>query len=197
MRTRTGSLIAALVLTFAVPALGQQENQAPSPSPTPQVAQSSAVEAAPSEVPAIGRIEFGFRGDSVTGDAARYNRFRDLRQGAFVDRFRLAKESESWVFLGEARNIGYRDQRFSGEFESVGKVKAKFTWDQIPLFISGDTRSLQSNLGGGVLDVDDAIQRGIENRTLALGDAVSRATAFDMRSRRDVAGWAESPPIER
>lgn len=187
MRTRTGSLIAALVLIFAVPALGQQENQAPSQAPTPKVAQPSPVESAPGDVPDMGRIDFGFRSDNVTGDAARYNRFRDLRQGAFVDRFRLGKETESWFFLGEARNVGYRDQRFSGEFESIGRVKAKFTWDQIPLFISEDTRSLQNNLGGGVLDVDDAIQRGIQDRTLVLGDAVSRAKAFDMRSRRNVA----------
>jgi MtrB/PioB family decaheme-associated outer membrane protein len=190
VRTRTGSLIGALLLTVAVPASAQQDAQAPAPKAAPAVAQQSPpVESAPPDVPHFGRIEFGFRGDSVTGDMARYNRFRDLRQGAFVDRFRLTKESESWIFLGEARNIGYRDQRFSGEFEAIGRMKAKFTWDQIPLFISGDTRSLQTNRGGGVLDIDDAIQRGIEDRTLTLNDVIPRATGFDMRSRRDVAAF--------
>jgi MtrB/PioB family decaheme-associated outer membrane protein len=189
VRTRTGTLIGALLLTVAVPALARQEAQVSAPKSAPSVAQTAPVESAPEDVPHFGGIEFGFRGDNVTGDVARYNRFRDLRQGAFVDRFRLTKETTSWVFLGSARNVGYRDQRFTGEFEAIGKVKARFTWDQIPLFISGDTRTLQNNLGGGVLDVDDAIQRAIEDRTLSLNDAVGRAKAFDMRSRRDVAAF--------
>ena len=187
MRTRTGNLIGALLLAFAVPASGQQESQAPPQVPAAPTTQSAPAAATPGDIPQIGRVEFGFRANDVNGDEARFNRFRDLRQGAFVDRFRLEKETETWVFLGRAHNVGYRDQRFSGEFESIGKVKARFNWDQIPLFISGDTASLQSQLGGNVLDVDDAIQQGIENRVLTLDSAITRAKGFDLKSQRNVA----------
>jgi MtrB/PioB family decaheme-associated outer membrane protein len=187
VRTRTGSLTGALLLSFAVPAVGQQEVQAQAPAAPVAERAASQPASARRDVPNIGGVEFGFRANDVAGDVARFNRFRDLRPGAVLDRFRFSKETETWVFLGQAQNVGYRDQRFSSEFESIGRLKAKLTWDQIPLFISGDTRSLQNDLGGGVLDVDDAIQRGIEGRTLTLGDAVNTANGFNMRSQRNVA----------
>jgi MtrB/PioB family decaheme-associated outer membrane protein len=143
--------------------------------------------------PSLGRVDFGLRGDNLAGDRARYNRFRDLRDGAFVDRFKLAKETASWAFLGRAENVGYKDQRFFGEYESFGRLKAGFLWDQIPLFISGDTRSLQSNTGNGVLVIDDAIQRSIENTTVAadktarLSNAMLTAPGFDLESWRHTA----------
>ena len=183
MRVRM-SLIGALLLLSPGLAGAQQETQKP-PVATPPVA------TAPSDVvqgtPWLGKVDFGLRGDSIAGDEARFNRFRDVRDGAFLDRFRLSRETDNWVFLGEARNVGYRDQRFLGEFESIGRLKGRFEWDQIPLFISRDTRSLQRDLGNGVLGVDDGVQQRIQAGTLTLANAVKDATAFDMRSRRHVA----------
>jgi MtrB/PioB family decaheme-associated outer membrane protein len=165
---------------------GQEPQTAPpaAPAPAPQAA------AATTEFPVggnVGHVDVGFRSESVSGDAARFNRFRDTRQGPTIDSFRLVKETESWAFLGEAHNAGYRDQRFSGELNAIGRLKVGFRWDQIPLFISRDTRSLQTNAARGVLSVDDTVQRGIENRTMTLADAIAGAKGFDMRSRRHVA----------
>ena len=41
-----------------------------------------------------------------------------------------------------AINVGYRDQRYSGTYERIGRIKASFEWDQIPLYISDATRTL-------------------------------------------------------
>jgi MtrB/PioB family decaheme-associated outer membrane protein len=201
MRTRTVSLIGALLLILPALAGAQQETQAPTQAAAgPQAAQAvpPAAPAPPSDITLpggfrLGRVDVGFRGDHIKGDEARYNRFRDLRQGAFLDNFKLEKETPSWFFLGEARNVGYRDQRFAGEFESIGRLKTSFSWDQIPLYISRDTRSLQTDLGNGILGIDDAIQQAVQNSgTQALStfsNAVQSAKSFDMKSRRHVADF--------
>lgn len=194
MRTRTLSLIGALLL---VPGVAGAQEQATAPSASSaQVAQ--APQPAPlAESPKIGQFDFGVRGDSFSGDQARYNRFRDLREGAFVDRFRLEKETDAWFFRAEANNVGYRDQRYFGAFESIGRLKVNFEWNQIPLFISKDTRSLYSHAGNGVLAIDNGIQQAIQNATLqgtaardlAITSALAQAKQFDMRSRRDVGAF--------
>lgn len=183
MRMKSLSTTAAFLL---LPALGwaQQTPPLPPAQPPPLTAPADIV-----GVRQQGHVDAGFRASSGSGDNARFNRFRDLREGPFVGGFRMTRETGGWFFLGEADNVGYRDQRFAGTAESIGRFKASFEWDQIPLFISGDTRSLQRNLGGGILDVDDAVQQAIQARTLTLADAMAGATAFDMRSRRHVAAF--------
>jgi MtrB/PioB family decaheme-associated outer membrane protein len=193
MRNRTLILIGALLLVSPGAAWAQQQQ----PSAPPAATQTSpAPPAVTSESPKIGRIDFGFRGDSVEGDEARYQRFRDLRDGAFLDGFRLMKETETWLFRGEANNVGYRDQRYFAGFESIGKAKATFEWNQVPLFISKDSRSIWTDQGGGVLSIDDAIQQSIQNagtntalRSAAVTAAMAQATQVDLRSRRDNAAF--------
>jgi len=188
MRTRT-ILIGALLLASAGLAQAQDQQQQ-----TTAAAQTMATPAS-SFVPKYGQVDFGYRGGNISGDEARYNRFRDFRDGPFLDRLRLERETETWLFSAEADNVGYRDQRFLGEFESIGKLKARFEWNQIPLFISNDTASLYTHTGNGVLAIDNAIQQTLQDATLlgtaardlAISNALStQARRFDMRSRRDV-----------
>jgi len=189
MRTRTVSLLGALLLLLPNVAAAQQGTQAPAPAAAPG---TQAQPDGGGAISNVGRVDFGLRAVSLSGDRARYNRFRDLSDGAFLDRFRLERGNDSWAFLGEANHVGYRDQRFFGAFESFGRVKAAFQWDQIPLFISGDTRSLQRDLGGGILGIDDSIQQGIQGSPSALpalSSAIQNATQFDLRSRRYVAAF--------
>jgi MtrB/PioB family decaheme-associated outer membrane protein len=193
MRTRVTILIGALLLVFAGAARAQQEQAAASTSQTPVAAQAPVPTTTPLS-PKLGTVDFGFRGEDVTGDAARYNRLRDTRDGGYIDRFRFGKETETWLFKATANNVGYRDQRFSGEFHDIGKLKLAFDWNQIPLFISNSTRSLYKNTGNGVLTIDDSIQQAIQNavalgnpaRDAAITTALTQATQFDLRSKRSV-----------
>ena len=146
MRNRTMLLIGALLLVL--PGFAQAQQAQPA-AQTPQAPAAQAPKATIPETataapfaPKMGRIDFGIRGSNFEGDQARYERFRDLRDGATLDRFRLDKETETWLFHGEANNVGYRDQRFTAQYQNIGKVRVDFDWNQIPLFISGDTRSL-------------------------------------------------------
>jgi MtrB/PioB family decaheme-associated outer membrane protein len=181
MRNRTLILIGALLLTSSATASAQQNGT----DAAPQIGQP-AVTAPLATSPRLGIVEFGVRGEDLTGDAARYNRFRDLREGLFMSRFKLEKETQTWFFSGRANNVGYRDQQYFLDFQNIGKVKASFEYNQVPLFISDITRSLYRDQGNGVLAIDDAIQSGIQGGTLTLTNALAQsAQQFDMRSRRD------------
>lgn len=184
MRTRTVILTGALLLGSGGLAAGQQEQgTAAAPKPAAQTVPAAVPQAAGFKV---GVVDFGFRTDSLSGDEARYSRFRDLRSGPFVSRFRLAKESETWAFRGEASNVGYRDQQYQATFENIGRVKAMFEYSQVPLFISRDTQSLYTDLGNGVLGVDDSIQKAVQAGTITAATTGSLALPFEMRSRRDI-----------
>jgi MtrB/PioB family decaheme-associated outer membrane protein len=191
MRTRTLTLVGALLLVFAGAAQAQQN---PSAATAATPAATAAAPAPAPFTPKLGEIDFGFRGDSVSGDAARYQRFRDLREGGYVDRFRLSKETDQWVFKATANNVGYRDQRFAVNYQDIGRLKVNAEWNQVPLFISDSTRTLYKDNGKGVLSIDDSIQLALQNATavstaardLALTSALGGATRYDLRSRRDI-----------
>ena len=164
MRNRTMLLIGALLLVLPGFTQAQQAQQPPA-SQTPQATIPETATAAPF-TPKLAQIDFGVRASDFEGDQARYDRFRDLRDGAYLDRFRLNKETETWLFHGEANDVGYRDQRFTAEYQNIGKVRVDFDWNQIPLFISGDTRSLYSDNGSGILSIDRGLRQAVQDATV-------------------------------
>ena len=188
MRTTTVCLAAALALLLPRPALAQSGNPAPAPSPA-----SQRDIPATASTPGLGRVDFGVRANNLSGDPARYNRFRDVRDGAFLEGFEFEKHTDGWAFLGLASNVGYRDQRFTGNFESFGRLKAGFLWDQVPLFITDNARSLQQYQGNGVFAIgNDSLRQGIQNavaaeKPLLLSNALATLDGFDLRSRRHIA----------
>lgn len=184
MRTRTVILTGALLLASSGLALAQQQTQ-----PTSQAPSAFA--------PKFGQFDFGFRGDDLSGDEARYNRFRDFRGGAFFENFRFQREEPAWYFGAFADNVGYRDQRYFAEFQSIGKLKASFEWNQVPLFSAAGQKSLYSDLGNGVVGIADAVQQTLQNavaagnpaRDAALNAAFANAGTVDLRSRRDIGAF--------
>jgi MtrB/PioB family decaheme-associated outer membrane protein len=122
------------------------------------VATTAQVPATPS---AIGRIDFGVRGTATTGDAARYERYRDMGDGLFMQRIQLGREVNRWVLDFSGHNVGRSDQRFAGDFVRPGKFKGWVMWDQIPMLLSRTTRTLfVEDLEGpqSVLTIPDTIQ---------------------------------------
>ena len=139
------------------------------------------------------QIDLGFRGTSFgdNADQARFERYRDLRDGGFLDRFRFTRETGQWLFNLQADHVGYRDQRYSGAFNNYGKVKASFEWNQIPLFYSQDTTWLYTDQGDGQLRIaNTTVRTGIQNGTLRVQDVKPfLGSPFDLRQRRDVAAF--------
>lgn len=139
--------------------------------------------------PRVGTIEFGARVIGSSGDPARFQRYRDLRDGATVDLFRFTHETSNWAFDGEADHVGYRDQRYLAEFNRFGRVEATFEWNQVPLFYSADTRTLYRSEAPAVLRLADSLQASIQNRTSTLPAFADSSSPFDLRQRRDIADF--------
>src|SRR5512145_113946 len=55
----------------------------------------------------VGQIDFGGRMSGVEGDPARYQRYRDLRDGAFFDLTGLHREDDRYYLDAFARNVGW------------------------------------------------------------------------------------------
>ena len=75
---------------------------------------ASAQTATPPEVVALGTgpnggsIDFGVRGTSVSGEPARYERYRDLSDGAFLGALRVNREANGWVMAVGASSSSRR-----------------------------------------------------------------------------------------
>lgn len=133
-------------------------------------------------------IDVGLRGTTfgAGSDEARFQRYRDLRNGPTLDVFRYASATDARGFTVQADHVGYRDQRYSASYNNYGKLKFSFEWNQTPLFFSQDTATLFTSASPGVLRIDDSIQAGIQNNTTTLVRVVGQAQPFDLRDRRDV-----------
>ena len=194
MQTRFFGMAAALLLVSAgATAQDQAATQDQGKETTATAAQKDVPKAAaPAPEPELGyvnQIDFGVRGTAFGSgsDPARYQRFRDVRDGATLDRLRFSKATDQYLLNLQADHLGYRDQRFFGSYNNYGRVKASFEWNQTPLFYSQDTRTLYSSTTPGVLTLPDLVQSAIQNKTTTVTTAVGAATPFDLRSRRDEA----------
>jgi MtrB/PioB family decaheme-associated outer membrane protein len=192
MRTKSFTMVAALLLISsgaAAPAAAQDVAKA-TEAGQQDVPKASA--AATPDIPPVNQIDFGVRG-TIFGsgsDQARFQRYRDVRDGGTLDRLRISKDTDAYRYTLQADNVGYRDQRFSASYLNYGKVKANFEWNQTPLFYSQDTRTLYDRSTPGQLTLNDSLQSGIQSKTLTLANALSGASVFDLRTRRDVASFA-------
>ena len=135
-----------------------------------------------------GAIDFGVRGTSVRGDPARYERYRDLGDGAFLGALRLNRQASGWFMDLGADNVGRRDQRFEGEFVRPGRFKGYAMWDQIPMLMSRTTKTLFTedlDKPQGVLTISDALQSQVQAAPTSLVQTFnSNAREFATRSRR-------------
>jgi MtrB/PioB family decaheme-associated outer membrane protein len=188
MRTRLPSMVGALLLITA----GVSAQDANTTADAVQKDVAKATTATNPDIPLVNQIDLGVRGTAFGpgSDISRYQRYRDLRDGAVLDRLRVSKDTDVFRYNLQADNVGYRDQRYSATYQNFGKVKASFEWNQIPLYYSQTTSTLYDQSSPGLLTMSDAVQSGIQNKTTTLNTALLGATAFDLRTQRDVASFA-------
>jgi hypothetical protein len=182
---RTKSLTMVVTLLLMAGAAAAQDGATPAAQPDVAKAEKSSSP----EFPIVNVLDIGVRGTSFGSDSypIRFPRYRDVRDGGTLDRFRLFKDTNAYRYNLQADHVGYRDQRFSGTYTNYGKVKASFEWNQIPLNYSNSTQTLYDTSTTGTLSINDSIQSGIQNKTLALGTALTVAPTFELRTRRDIA----------
>ena len=187
MRKKLTIVTTALLLASGGLATAQQEPASPAAA-----------------TPWTGSIDFGARASSVDGDKARFERFRDLRNGG-VSRITFGKGTSEGAFNVKMDNIGYHDQRYEADYNHRGKVKVAFLWDSTPFNYSYDSSTPWVEQSPGVFALDTATRLRIQNNTpgvvgvplnvgqLAAGSVYrSLANAFDIQGRRDAMGFTAS-----
>jgi MtrB/PioB family decaheme-associated outer membrane protein len=183
MRKSVVLSIAALALAPLAASAQTASGQQPSAQP------SGAQEVVTTSTPWTGSLNFGVRGTSMEGDGARYERYRDLGDGLFLDDLVINREKNGWLLDFLADHVGRRDQRYLGAVERPGKLKASFLWDQIPMLLSSTTRTLFDGVEGGLLTIDDSLQQQVEAQVVTdirpLFDQFGRQ--FEVKTQRNIA----------
>ena len=176
MRTRVATVLAVVILAIATMA-SAQVSPVPAPVPPPPTAAK----------PPEGEAEFGGRVNAIAGDAARLQKYRDIRDGPTLDRVRYERSRERWEFQAALDHAGYRDQRYSAGFNQYGQLKATFLWDQVPLFYSTDTRTPYTSPSPGVFRLNDSFQAAVQGATATTSVFGADLRQFDLRSWRHTA----------
>ena len=156
MRNRLLMLAAALLL---VPCPGAAQTQQPPPTQT-----------APPASPFTGLADVGGLFTTADGDEARYERYRDTRDGLYSS-FTLNRETVSYLFDANASHVGYRDQRYDVSYLRR-KIKFGFNWLSLPLNYSYLTRT-PFVTNGNTLTLDDNAQRAVQGPTNAAADGTA------------------------
>jgi MtrB/PioB family decaheme-associated outer membrane protein len=134
-------------------------------------AQTPPTKPEPPAVPSSGELDFGYRGGDISGDEARFERYRDLREGV-TSFFQLKRYVEKYRFEAAASNVGYRDQRIGAEYTD-GKLTVGGLFDSIPLNYLYDAPLIWTNEGGGRFSLPIALRRAVEGPTNAAGDGTA------------------------
>jgi MtrB/PioB family decaheme-associated outer membrane protein len=175
------SFAAALVVAFSASAYAQQT------LPAPASARDQAVSSFSGKL--YGNVDFGGHFSDIKGDAARFQRYRDLRDGPLVDNFLFNRRGETWTLNAAATKMGYRDQQFSGEYRLVGKLRAQFDWNQIPMYLSSNAATPYTQTSPGVFRLPDALQASSQVNATTLRDYAPIATSLDLRNKRDAGAF--------
>jgi MtrB/PioB family decaheme-associated outer membrane protein len=155
------------------------------PGVTATAAAQTGAQAPPERM--TGAVDFGVRFTDVSGDTAKWQRFRDLGDGVYVQSFKLNRSGVDWKFQATAANLGRDDQRYTLSFKSRGRLNVSFSWDQIPLWVSNSTATLYTGIGTGTLRIADNIQQSTQLAAGNLANFIGGAQKFNLRSRRNVA----------
>lgn len=161
---RTKLVIATAGLLFAARAAIAQT---PQPPQTPDSGQNQTATHADS---LGGTFDVGGLFTSTDGDQARYERYRDMRDGVYSG-FTLNRQSASTWFNASASHVGYRDQRYNLSFMDR-HLNLNFAWTSLPLNFSYLTRTPYTT-NGSVLTLDDGAQRAVQGPTISPTDGAA------------------------
>jgi MtrB/PioB family decaheme-associated outer membrane protein len=174
--------------------------QAPSPpsaapqSVSPQAPlQQAPPPATPQMAPALtdtgasamsGSFDLGGRGTTFTGDPGRYNEFRDLSNGLFLDNFGTSIKKAGWLVDLGGTHAGRQDAFYSGEAVRPGSLKIWASFDRVPWLLSDTTRTIYQGVGTGTLTIPTYVQSLLQANAAQIGPVAAAATPFDVSSAR-------------
>jgi MtrB/PioB family decaheme-associated outer membrane protein len=177
MRIKQASIGIALWLLTSSVAAGQQNTPPPEPDQ----------KTGPSTLPGLDQVDFGVRGTAYADDSdeARYQRYRDLRNGPFAEGFRWGQSDDHALWDVRMTHVGYRDQQYAANYNQFGKLKASVAFNQIPLFFSEFTRTAYTTGSPGVLKLDGLPQQ-VQSGAATSAIYETSATPFDLQLKRSI-----------
>jgi MtrB/PioB family decaheme-associated outer membrane protein len=131
-----------------------------------------------------GSFDFGGRGTTYTGDPARYNEFRDMSNGLFLDNFGTAIQKSGWFMDVNGNNAGRKDALYAGEAVRPGRVKMWGSFSQVPWLMSDTTKTIYQGVGTGTLTIPNYVQSLLQASASQIGTVAASATPFDLSSGR-------------
>jgi len=134
-------------------------------------AQTPPTKPEPAAVPALGELDLGYRGGSVSGDEARFERYRDLREGV-TSFFQLRRSVDKYRFEATAANAGYRDQKYAGEYTD-GRLTVTGLFDSIPMNYLYDAPLIWTNQGGGRFSLPAGLRQAVQGPTNVVNDGTA------------------------
>jgi MtrB/PioB family decaheme-associated outer membrane protein len=148
-------MLSAALLVAVRPAMAQAPQLPQSPAPPPLLG---------------GTLDVGGLFTATDGDEARFERYRDVRDGVYSN-VGLNREGRSYLFDANAYHVGYRDQRYNVAY--LGRrVNLGFQWVSLPLNYSYLTRTPFVR-EGGMLTLPDSAQRAVQGPTNAANDGTA------------------------
>src|SRR5215212_2189013 len=117
-----------------------------------------------------GTADIGGMFTTTDGDEARYERYRDTRDGAYTN-LSLGRETGSYLFNATASHIGYRDQRYNIDYVRP-RLTVGFNWTSLPLNYSYLTRTAYVT-DGTTLTLPDSAQAAVQGPTNAAADGTA------------------------
>jgi MtrB/PioB family decaheme-associated outer membrane protein len=156
MRNRIVTICAAVLLTLAHQTAAQDPPTKPVPAPG---------------IPTTGLFDVGFRGTSTDGDEARYERFRDLRDGASTF-FNMGRSTDQYRANLSFTNAGYRDQFYGVEYHNA-KVSLAGSYSGIPLNWYYDAPLIWQGDGRGKFTLDPAARAAVQGPTNNAADGTA------------------------
>jgi len=131
-------------------------------------------------------LDVGARGTSLDGDSARYERYRDLGNGLFLEAIRWDGQRKDWLFSLKGDHTLYKDQKYVARADRPGRVKTWFLWDQVPMLMSNTTQTLfreDFTTEPNVFTIDPAIRSQVQANPGASPNTAVVPALFDANAR--------------
>lgn len=131
-------------------------------------------------------IDVGARGSSINGDSARYERYRDLADGVFLEAIRWDGQKNDWLFSLKGDHTLYKDQKYVVRADRPGRVKTWFVWDQVPMLMSNTTQTLfreDFTTEPNVFTIDPSLRAQVQANPSASPNTAVVPALFDANAR--------------
>src|SRR5688572_24301920 len=131
-------------------------------------------------------VDVGGRASSVSGDSARYERYRDLGDGLFLEAIRWDGQQKGWLFSLKGDHTLYKDQRYVVRADRPGRLKAWFLWDQVPMLMSNTTQTLfreDFSTEPNAFTIDPALRTQVQATPGATPNTAIVPSLFDANAR--------------